>query len=77
MGDVLIGEFENTAKCEHRICPDKCKMGQAQTLITTERDNKSALIRNVISFSVGLMKSLQATMKSSLRSDEIHGQALG
>ena len=27
MCDVLSGEFENTAKCEHRICPDKCKMG--------------------------------------------------
>ena len=27
MRDVLSGEFKNTAKCEHRICPDKCSMG--------------------------------------------------
>ena len=52
MCDVLSGEFENTAKCEHRICPDKCFMGLAHTLITTERDNKSVRSRNVISFSV-------------------------
>ena len=52
MGDVLSGEFENTDKCEHRICPDKCRMGESQTPITTERDNKSVRSRNVISFSV-------------------------
>ena len=27
MGDVLNGEFENSTKCEHRICLDKCSMG--------------------------------------------------
>jgi hypothetical protein len=50
--------------------------GKAQTHIQRERDNKSVLYRNVNSFSVCLMKSWQATMKSSLRSDEIQGQAL-
>ena len=27
IGEVLSGEFENSAKCEHRICPDKSKVG--------------------------------------------------
>ena len=58
MCDVLSGEFENTAKCEHRICPDKCFMGLAQTLITTERDNKSVRSRNVISFFLPVKFSL-------------------
>ncbi|MBR3864599.1 MAG: hypothetical protein IKJ19_05785 [Clostridia bacterium] len=34
-------------------------MGKAQTLITAKRDNKTVYSRNVISFSDGLMKSLQ------------------
>ena len=33
MGDVLIGEFENTAKCEHRIWLVKYKMGESKTHI--------------------------------------------
>lgn len=41
-GDVLRGEFENTAECEHRICPVKHFIGYAPTLITAEKDNKSA-----------------------------------
>ena len=51
--------WKNIVKCEHRIWPVKRWMGKAQTLITTERDNKSVRSRNVISFSVGLMKSLR------------------
>lgn len=26
-GDALSGEFDNTAKCEHRICPVKYFIG--------------------------------------------------
>ena len=41
MGDVLNGEFENSAKWEHRIWLVKRIMGLAQTHITAERENKS------------------------------------
>ena len=52
MGDVLSGEFENSTKCEHRICLDKYRMGSTQTLIQAERENKTVYRRNVLSFSV-------------------------
>ena len=53
MGDVFSGEFENTAKYEHRICPAKYFMGSTQTLIQAERANtQGAKTLCVCSFSV-------------------------
>ena len=37
MGDVFSGGFESIAHCEHRICPGECRMGYAQTHITSRK----------------------------------------
>ena len=39
MGDVLNGEFENSAKCEHRIWLVKCKWAIPKPVLQTERAN--------------------------------------
>ena len=41
MGDVLSGEFENNAKCEHRICPDKCTWTNHKPILKAEKENKT------------------------------------
>ena len=52
MGDSPSREFINFAKYEHRICPDKCIMGQAQVLVTNRKSKHTEEILYVCSFSV-------------------------
>ena len=56
---VLSGEFKNTTRCEHHIWLVKCKMGEAQPPIQTERANTQGITTLCVrSFSDGFSLEL-------------------
>ena len=64
MGDVLIGEFKNTAKCEHRICPDNTVWAKPKPLLQAERENKSVFTAEM--FSLFLLGDMFASKRDIL-----------
>ena len=58
MSDAISGKFKRAAIPEHRICQVRYFMGNAQTLITTERDNKSVCSRKVISLFFAYLRTI-------------------